>query len=68
MLEPQVGSILKWKFLGALLLAAALFFLFWKLWDLPVALSAIIAVVVAVLLFYLKRPFWEWLFDMLSWW
>jgi len=68
MLDSRIGSILKWKSLAALLLTAVVFFLLWKLWDLPVPLCAAVAVVVALLVIYIRRPFWEWLIDMLSWW
>jgi len=65
----QIGSILKWKFPASLLVAALIFFLLWKVCDLPLALCVAVGVVVPLLIFYyLRRPFWEWLFDLLCWW
>ncbi len=68
MLEPRFGSILKWKFLAALILAAGLFFLCWRLGQLPIPLCVTIGVVAAIIVFYIRRSFWEWLIELIWWW
>jgi len=68
MLEPQIGTNLIWKLIGALVLAVGVGFLIRTLSDFPVPVCVAIAVILALFVFFVRRPFWEWLLDLMFWW